>query len=287
MLFITYFKNLERVMRKFFRIILIGAFILGLQSCGKEEGGGGSSSSSNGVSSSGSDYSSYEEVKSAFSSMSLSSGVSTDMVVYHIGSAYGATSTVNNGGSANYCIRFFGYTSGDCSSNSNANTAQLISVLNNGEYMVVDSVASDSVTVSKAVDVNDYGFDFEADTYTRNNDIYQQMLGLDGTSVLKRVVSDATITVYNTSSGASTTLRGNYVEHFYSNGSVNGFVLSNALPVISNPVLITEDYTATGALKYSGNYQVRSISINYHSVYFNVATGSYTTQTIGSRTISL
>ena len=153
--------------------------------------------------------------------------------------------------------------------------------------MVVDSVASDSVTVSKAVDVNDYGFDFEADTYTRNNDIYQQMLGLDGTSVLKRVVSDATITVYNTSSGASTTLRGNYVEHFYSNGSVNGFVLSNALPVISNPVLITEDYTATGALKYSGNYQVRSISINYHSVYFNVATGSYTTQTIGSRTISL
>ncbi len=274
-------------MRKFFRIILIGAFILGLQSCGKEEGGGGSSSSSNGVSSSGSDYSSYEEVKSAFSSMSLSSGVSTDMVVYHIGSAYGATSTVNNGGSANYCIRFFGYTSGDCSSNSNANTAQLISVLNNGEYMVVDSVASDSVTVSKAVDVNDYGFDFEADTYTRNNDIYQQMLGLDGTSVLKRVVSDATITVYNTSSGASTTLRGNYVEHFYSNGSVNGFVLSNALPVISNPVLITEDYTATGALKYSGNYQVRSISINYHSVYFNVATGSYTTQTIGSRTISL
>ncbi len=258
-------------MKNLTKLMSIGFLIISLVSCGKENSSGGDSSTSTTttttVTTTGTNYSDYSSLLSAYESIDLSSGLYEDMVIYHVGSAYGGSSS---SASFSFCLSFFTYTSSGCN---NASSDDLQSYVDRGEYKLVDSYSSSSVAFSKATDVDSYGFLFDSMEFDRADGYYIEMLNLDGRSLRTVVVSTATVTLEDGSS-----VNADYVEYFYSNGSVNGYVLSTAFPLLANPLAITKNYFFKGALKISGSRAVKSISVTSHRVVFQAYTNSYTSQ---------
>ena len=267
-------------MRKLSKLFTLGAIILALVSCGKENasGGGDSTTSTTTITSSGTNYTDFSTMRSAYQGIALNSGLSVDMPIYHVGSAFGASS-YSGSFDFSFCVSLFGYTSDGCSSSSNSQLGQIIS---QGEYKVIDSMSASQVNISVASDYDNYGFLYDSKVFDRNDDYYLEMLNLDGRSVRKIVISKANVTL---STGG--TINADYVEYFYNDGSVNGYVLSTAFPILANPLAITENYSFTGALKLAGSKSIRSISVTTHQVVYSWSTNAYTSQAYVTRSVSL
>lgn len=272
-------------MKNFRNLIVFGFLTLSLISCGNgnSSGGGGdsstSSSSSNDVSSDGNNYTSYDELKNAYTSMDLAAGLTDDMPVYHIGPAFGGTN-FNSGFdfsldfTFNHCSIIFGEVSGDCNGNG-ANSIDYQSIVDQGQYKIIRSRSSSSLDLDTADGVSNQGFTYTSGSYDRNDSLYREMLNLDDDSVAKVVISKATVRLDN-----GNTINADYVEYFYTNGELKGFVLSNALPLIANPIAITDRHSVRGYLEFSGNKKISTIQVNIHDISFNIQTGKYESVTI-------
>ncbi|MFT6633235.1 MAG: hypothetical protein ACJAS4_003205 [Bacteriovoracaceae bacterium] len=283
-------------MKNFGKLLTLGFMVLSIVSCGKDNDSGGSSVSSttSTVSSTGVNYKTYEEIKSAYSGMSFASGVQENMVVYHIGSDYGGSSITNNiqdfdfsdlfDFNFDFCMNINGNLKGDCDSNQGYNQGtQLSGVVSRGEYKVVKTLSKDSISLDIASGVYGQGFEFDPGTYNRNDAIYKEMLNLEGKSVVKVVISEAQITILE---GTTTKqIKADYVEYFYSDYSLKGFVLSTAFPVMANPIANTKNNDLTGVLSFSGNKTVQSISVNIHDLQYDYMTNTYKTIAAGTRSI--
>jgi hypothetical protein len=281
-------------MRNFGKLFVLGFVVLSLVSCGSDNSSGSSkgSSSSSGtgvVSSTGVNYKTYEEIKSVYTKMSMSAGVSNNTVVYHMGADYGGETISNNidfGFNIGFCLNLFGSLKGDCDAyenQGNNQNSELAGVVSRGEYKVVRSSSKDSVSIDIATGVYGQGFEFEAGTYNRNDSFYREMLNLDGKSVVKVIVTEAQVSILEGSTTKN--IKADYVEYFYSDYSVKGFVLSTAFPLMANPIANTKNNNLTGTLNFSGNKKIQSISVNIHDLQYDYTTNSYKAITVGSRSV--
>ena len=276
-------------MRNVTKLILMGVMILSLVSCGKknESGGGSSSSSSSDWYNQGSGnngYGDYNTLKNYYNTKSLSSGTSSNMVIYHIGSAFGGTGFSNNNSfefDFGFCINLFGVLKGDCNQYNPTNS--LIDIVNKGEYKVIKAVSSSSLTIDVANGVSGNSFTFSPYTFNRSDSLFREMLNLDNIAVQKAVVSKATVYLTN-----GTKIDADYVEYFFNdtNQTVKGYVLSPDLPVLANPIAVTKNYDLTGVLNFAGSKTIRSISVNVHDLQYDYMTNEYRVITIGSRSVS-
>ena len=285
-------------MKNFGKLLVLGFMVLSIVSCGKDnESGGGttaSASTTTTISSTGVNYKNYQQIKDAYSKISFASGVKKNMVIYHIGSDYGGESITNNipefdfsdlfDFNFDFCMNINGNLKGDCDSNQGYNQGnQLSGVVSRGEYKVVKTMSKDSISLDIASGVYGQGFEFEAGTYNRNDTIYKDMLNLEGKSVVKVVISEAQVTILE---GTTTKqIKADYVEYFYSDYSLKGFVLSTAFPMMANPIANTKNNDLTGVLSFSGNKTIQSISVNIHDLQYDYMTNTYKTITAGTRSI--
>ena len=272
-------------MKRLFKLAFIALMMSQIASCGKENNSGGGSGSSNsgitndgvisGVFDNGNNLGDYSAVRSHYTSASFSNGLSTNMVIYHIGPYFGGQSSSGFSTTVSGCLNLFVVSFGDCD-NINSNVGQLESIVDRGEYKVVRSTSSSSVTYDVAVGTqsSNLGGDFvyQPDTFDSTDDAYRDMLNLDDISVRETVVSEARITLSN-----GETVNGEMVEYFYTNGNIRRFVLSSALPLMANPLLVIENNSVTGRLNNVGETAVTRISADIHGIQFNPFTGESTT----------
>lgn len=273
-------------MKKLFRVIALGAMVLALASCGKENESGGSSSSGSSTQDwynqggSGENFGDYSQLKSYYSSKALNSGVSNNMVVYHIGPEFGGDNFggVNFNLDFGFCFNLFGELKGDCDQ---YNQGQDLGVIvDKGEYKVVRSSTSSSVNVDVATGSSNGVFNFVNASYTRNDALFREMLNMDNRPVAKVVVSQAQ--VYLTDGKK---VNADYIEYFYNDGSqeVKGYIVSQELPIIANPLAVTDNYDLTGVLSFSGSQTIRSVQVTIHDLQYDYMTNTYQVINIGSR----
>lgn len=278
-------------MKNLGKLFIMGAMVLALASCGKENKSGGSEPAAPAAvanpttgNASGINYKTYAEIKKAYTTKDFNIGTTNNMVIYHIGPDYGGQSFGNSNIDLNFdfgfCINFFGHMSGDCEQNNNQSD-QYAEVLSRGEYKVVNSSTKDVVKLDVATEVSGNGFIFTEKTFDRQDEFYKAMLNLDGKSVKIVVVKQAEVTLTD-----GKALKADYVEYFYSDGSVEGFVLSNELPLIANPIASTKEHDLVGALSFSGSKTIGKITVNIHEVDHDLQTNTYVPRNIGSRTIT-
>ena len=271
-------------MKSLCKYIFMGALILGLASCGKDnstQGSKSSNTSNTGISTTGgSNFKNHAEMKNAFESMSLQSGLNNNDVIYHVGPEFGMqTQGGNVNFDFNYCIDLIFWQSGDCEQTSSG--SQLEYILSNGEYKVVKNTSSNQVSYDLADGIVNNMFSFLPSEFNRNDDLYQRMLGINQGNIVKIVLSKADVRLSN-----NQTIKADYVEYFYDNNSVEGFVVSNALPLMANPLFITENYSITGALSFSGNKTIKSISVMTHYLEYNYQTNAYISRDYGQSQIA-
>lgn len=286
-------------MRNLSKLVVTGFMVLALISCGKENGSGGgssSSSSSSSLSSSGKVYKNLTEIRNAFDKMSLVSGVKENMVIYHIGPDFGGQDFVTQiedfdfsdlfDFDFNYCININGDLSGECENfQGPTQNNQLIDIINRGEYKVVKTLDKNGLGVDFANEVFAQGFGFERATYSKDDELYKAMLRYDGKSTVKIIVSEAKMTIRDKSNKVKE-IKGNYIEYFYSDYSLKGFVVSTALPVLANPIATTQNHDLTGVLSFSGEMTVQSVQVNIHDIEYDVFTNTYKAITIGTRQVN-
>lgn len=286
-------------MRNLSKIMVAGFLVLTLISCGKENdsGSGSSSSSSSSISSSGKVYKNLQDIRKAFDKMSLTSGVKENMVVYHMGPDFGGENFVTQvedfdfsdlfDFDFNYCVNINGELKGDCADNQGnyGSNNQLADILNRGEYKVVKVLDKNGLGVDFATDVFAQGFDFERATYSKDDELYKAMLRYDGKSTVKILVSEAKISVRDKNNKVRE-IKGNYIEYFYSDYSLKGFVVSTAFPVVANPIATTQTHDLTGVLSFSGELTVQSVQVNIHDIEYDVFTNTYKAITIGTRQVN-
>ncbi len=281
-------------MKKLNQIFILGLVIMSLVSCGKDNqsGGSSSSSSSSSVSSSaGVNVQDYDELKERYTKKSLEHGTSDGMVVYHIGPYFGGSdfyTPVNDIDFSDffnfgYCINIGGELKGDCPDNASyTNGGQLQDIVQKGEYKVIRTGSSDSLAIDFATGVYGNGFEFERVEYDREDKIYREMLNLDNKSTYMVVISEAQVQLTN-----GEKIVADYVEYFYRDGSLKGFVLSNQLPLIANPIAATNQHDLVGILSVTGDDAIASVQVNIHDIQFNAYNNEYTAVTIGTRSIRL
>ena len=119
------------------------------------------------------------------------------------------------------------------------------------------------------------------------------MLNLSSKAVAKVVISKANVQVRHTDNNgkitSKNTIVADYVEYFFMDNTVEGFVLSKELPLLANPVAITKNHDLVGALSVSGNYKITGISVMTHTIRVNPYSSLYEYETIdlGQRSIQL
>lgn len=256
-------------MRNLVKILMLVAMIFVLAACGKEnESGSGSSGGSSSddwynQDQSGQNYGDYNKLKNYYNSKSLASGVSNNMVVYHLGQAFGGTSLGSSSSSFEFgfCFNFFGELKGDCDQYTGG--TNLYSIVEKGEYKVVKSASAGSLNIDVATSVSGNMFQFTNGSFNRNDTLFRDMLNLDNRAVAKVVITEAQ--VYLTSGKK---IAADYVEYFYDDGSqdVDGYVLSSELPIIANPVAVTNNYDLEGILSFAGNNTIKSVTVNIHDL---------------------
>lgn len=283
-------------MKNLKKLLFLGTMVLALVSCGKENesgGGGGNTPSTtsnidNNFGNQAVNFSNYNQFKSAFTSKALNSGVTDGMIVYHIGPAFGGENFGNSNWDFNvdvgFCIDFFGRTHGDCDNYNNVPGDNLQGIIDNGSYKKVISSSGTEVVYDKAVSSNasNSGFSYERKQFNRSDEFYIDMLNIDKKSIAKIVFKKATVL---TESGS---IQADYVEYFLNDAdrTVLGFVVSNQLPLIANPIAVTKNQNFTGVLSYAGSVSVKSISVEMHDIIFDPRTGKYEAQTLGNANFS-
>lgn len=281
-------------MKSLLKLTLMSVFILGLYSCGEQNESSGSKSSSNSsvnefgqITGSGVNYNTPEELIRTLQQRSMADGARIGEPVYHIGPAFGGTAqqvSFDLGDlfdfSFNTCFVFNGNASGDCNQNGTGIndtqlTNNLLRLVAEGEYKVIRDANHNGVGYDLADGVQNGGFSFAYRSFDRSDDIYRAMTNEDGRVLRARVLSDAQITLDN-----GQQIRGEYLENYYQDGTVEGYVISTSFPTVANPLLITEGSNngggiITGALDFMGANKVRSVSATYHSFSYDAQTNTW------------
>ena len=276
-------------MRNLMRAMILGALVVSLIGCGKEEGDKRSSSSSSSVigTGTGTVYTSFSTLKKAFTSSGFNKGVTSNTTVYHVGPMYGgafSNSSFSSGGS--FC--FFGenlFGNDDKCDSGYYSTQQLNDIIDKGEYKVIRSATSTTVSYGVARFVENGTFSYDEETFDANNENYRKMLNLDNKEYYKILVSAATVSMSNAGS-----IKGNFVEYFYKDGTYEAYIVSSALSKIANPVASYKGtFSLSGSLSFSLDGRLYNtsqsiltgVSAQYHRVVNDFATGQPTTQPAG------
>ncbi|MBT4722776.1 hypothetical protein HOB30_03380, partial [Candidatus Falkowbacteria bacterium] len=90
--------------------------------------------------------------------------------------------------------------------------------------------------------------------------------------------------------GNNTRIDADFVEYFFTDSSIRGYVISQNLPSLANPIAVTantvyDTHELTGALSFSGVNTVKSISVQTHRLNYTFQTNSYTEVDSGRRSI--
>lgn len=248
-----------------------------LSSCGKTDIGDAQRAVTNYVTANGetivgsssNNFTTIEQVRSAFNAKSLETGVAEGMYIYHIGSSYGASSGSGISGGISISGCFFGLF-GDCDENSNSNqNSQLQNYLSNGRMQQVGEVnlGSSSLNMKRATGVSNNNFTYTNQVYSRSSSDYTQMLGLNSNYSETRVFPASV----ELSSG--TVIDAVIVEHisktYLTINSIKRYVLSTNIPVVANPIAIlegTSNIQVTGVLKSIGaTNEINKISIDRYT----------------------
>lgn len=273
-------------MRNLMRAMILGTMIVSLLGCGKDDEGGKSSSSSSSVigNSVGTVYQDFNTMKNAFTNSGFNAGVTANTVVYHVGPLYGGTQS-NSSFSANASFCFFGnnlFGNDDkCNSDYYSNSI-LNNIIAKGEYKVIRSATATTVSYGVASYIDNGTFSYNEETFDVNDEIYRKMLNLDNKATLKIVVTQATIGLSNSGS-----IKGNFVEYFFQDGTYEAYIVSSALSKIANPVASYSgtysvgsnnynaqiQFTLGGRLYNTGQSKVISISAQYHKLVNDFSTG--------------
>lgn len=248
-------------------------------SCGSGDNSSGSPSSTNtgggntwtpGVTGTqGTSYQSIDQVRAAFQQKSFAEGTAVNYEYYHLGSYFG-------GSSGGFSLDF-NFCWSDCQSQQMANAME--ERIQYGSQIKVTAASVDSVSydIATDVDVNNGYANFvygTSGTMSRTGGLYKSMLGLNisesslfGGSTEGIKVTPATISLQN-----GGTVVGQMVEFFIGQKSQYGctlndikrYVVSSALPIIANPVLVIENGQAEGKLnEINGSSSiVSSVTVN-------------------------
>lgn len=247
-------------MKKKFTLLFL---VLGLlTACGKD-GGNTSGNSTSPVSSSdlkegfvddtAQSFADINQLRSAFSSKSMSDGIGYGMQIFHVGNYFVTGSSTSSGGSFYGCIDLGFWSAGDCNNYSgNYYEQQMRAAIQNGRIIEIDSATESSVRYRKALDVKNGQYVYGSyGTYDKNFLFYKQMLGIggyDGYIQLKR----ATITLSNGTQVDGVGIRNQY----------GWFVVSTNFATIANPIYAHTNDGKSGALSQVGTgVRVQKISV--------------------------
>lgn len=274
-------------MKNFLKMMVLGTLIMGLASCGKDEGSSSRSSSSSVISSfgngtTGASFEEFTTLRDTFIASGFNAGLTEVTAVYHIGPRYGGSfNSSSNNLSATFCLggnNLFG--NDDRCSTSGSVDSQLNDIIDRGEYKVVRSATSTSVDFGLANGVSNGTFTFSENIFDANDSLYREMLNLDEDSTRRIVVSDAQIQMSGTGQIAA-----NLVEFFFEDGRYESYILSSALPLIANPIAA---YTGTyivgggvsfeldGRLSFFGQSSLTGLSAQPHMLTNDFQTGQLT-----------
>lgn len=251
-----------------------------LSSCGKTDIGNAQDAAVSYVTANGetivgtanNNFTTIEQVRSAFNAKSLEAGVSEGMYIYHIGSKYGANSGSGISGGISISGCFFGLF-GDCDDNNTSNqNYQLQSYLDNGRMQKVGAVnlGSSSLNIKKATGVLNNDFTYTDQVYTRTSAEYTQMLGLNSSATETRVFP-ATVEISDVT--GNKIVDAVIVEHinktYQSITSIKRYVISTNVPVAANPIAVIEgnsNIQVTGVLKSIGTTgHVKKINVDRYT----------------------
>jgi hypothetical protein len=258
-------------MKKLLKALMLMALVVGVSSCGKEnKSGGGDSPAATPAptpvvaTSTASNYTNYERIKNYYAAKSLAENTTVDMPIYHVGPYFRSNSNTTASIDFGICFQFLGYQSGDCDNN-NYNTNQLYTMINNGRYLELDSVTAEEITGQKAYEVDGDDFKYKNFKYNKTSNFYTDMIGDNMLSYNSVAVSAASILLSD-----GRTIWADYIEYYSQDGSfVKGYVVASELPLIANPVGVTESYQGRkvefiGALKFAGKFRVISMRVEPH-----------------------
>ena len=283
-------------MRDLTKILMVTSLALILSSCGKENksGGGGGDTVApvtvapvsptdwyNAGTSTVLNTENYNRLRSYYEGKSFAWGVGANTHVYHLGSAFGG-SPLGYGQSGfdfdldyNYCIDLFGYKKGNCSQTQYSGyQVDYADIMKKGEYKVLLSADANMIRFNLATSASSQSFGYTENTFDRNDTLYRRMLNLDASPVRATVISKAivkTVPIDAVGTSNPTVIKADYVEYFFEDGFVEGYIISDDLPMISNPVAVTERSNnssdrLTGVLGSSGNYKIVSVEHDIHRI---------------------
>lgn len=277
-------------MRNLLKAMILGTLVMSLMGCGKEEGGGSSSSSSSVIGNgSGTAFTTFDTLKSAFTNSGFNEGVTNNTAIYHVGDIYGGSSINTSSGAA---LCFFGENilgDDDLCNNNIQNPNDLNSIISNGEFKTIRSSSSSSISYGVASGVSNGTFTYDEQTFDVNNEIYRKMLNLDNKVASQIVVTEATINM-----SVSGSIRGNFVEYFYQDGTYEAYIVSSALSKIANPVVSyigtysvgsVANITNRGRLSNDGTDRLTGVSAQYHILINDFTTGQLSSQVGGRITL--
>lgn len=309
-------------MKNLFKLLILTGLITFLSSCGKDNksGGGGGGSTvvtppavvipNNWYADNVNDPANsvnYNTLRNYYEAQSFATHTTSNLVIYHLGSEFGGDDLYNNVNFSNlfnfnfgYCINFFGKLKGDCSNTQNDQFSyQADDIIRKGEFKVIVNADHNTTSYNRAVGSTGLGFEFESKSFTREDLLYRRMLNLDAKPVAKVVISKATLNAQvstSTGTNSTTTINADYVEYFFSDNTIEGYVISPDLPMLANPVAVTKSngydtHALKGILSSAGAYKILSLTVDTHRISGNVFSGNgyYDVQTIsaGQRSIIL
>ena len=285
-------------MKKLFGFTLTVLVAMGVSGCGKDNKTGSKNKTvpagtTVNTSNNPANFANYDQLRSYYESYSMSTRLSSNMVVYHIGPIYGGDNLFNSYNDFNfdldfgYCINLFGTLKGDCGSNQSSNNSSSLSYfIERGEYKIIRGHAENNVNYDRITKSSNAGNDFQAEQYDRNNEVYREMLNLSGDPVDKIVITKADVQVserdsngnFKTDSNGNLivkTIKADYVEYFFTNKPMEGYVISNELPLVANPIARTREHEFIGALSFADIYNISYIKVDTHRLQFNAFSADY------------
>jgi hypothetical protein len=266
-------------MKRLFKNLSVGLLALSLMAACGDNASGTKSKKSSGISgfdngqtgytTSGENYSSLDQIRSDYNSKSLASGIANDTNVYHVGTYFGGQSQggAQVGVSVYGCLNLIFWEVGDCDSSGGYDIdTYLQSALDMGRIWVTRDVGTNSVIVDEATGVLNGDYLFDAVTFDRNNDIYEDMLAIGRNDLVDVKISGATVKLTN-----NQVLPATHIEYFYGVNytgytqvtGIKRFIITKNLPTIANPVaVINQAGYLTGYLSNIGNdINVQSLTI--------------------------
>ncbi len=244
-------------------------------SCGKKNGensSGKPSSSSSDVSnltnSSTAHLKSLKSVQDAFAKLKDNTGLKAGDEIIHTGNAfvdfqhqYSNNTNINLGDAIG--DNWFGNLFSGVNLSLGYGTSTNVSPTDTARIYKVESAAS-TVKLVEATGVSNTGEMIYSNpfNYTRNDDLYRDMLNLDNVTYEKVAVTPVKITLHDDS-----VINGTHIELFKSGWVADRYIVSTNLPVAANPVNVYRQTDGKqGSLIKIGNKGIKKLSGTFHQL---------------------